>query len=218
MKAAYDEIADWYAEEFLGAGDPLGIEGVLRGLLGEGAGPCLEIGCGTGVHARVVRELGWAPFGVDLSERMLRHARGRLPTLRADAARLPFADGRLPAVIAVMVHTDMPRYPQVLREAARVLRPGGLFVHVGVHPCFCGGFADRSDPGALVIRPGYRDSHWTRESWTDKGVRAKVGASHWPLSGLLNDFLAAGLTPERFEESGGPVPLVLAVRARKAQP
>ncbi|MFD2352513.1 class I SAM-dependent methyltransferase [Nonomuraea ferruginea] len=192
---------------------------MLRGLLGEGAGPCLEIGCGTGVHARVVRELGWAPFGVDLSERMLRHARGRLPTLRADAARLPFADGRLPAVIAVMVHTDMPRYPPgAARGGQGAASRRAVRARGGVHPCFCGGFADRSDPGALVIRPGYRDSHWTKESWTDKGVRAKVGASHWPLSGLLNDFLAAGLTPERFEESGGPVPLVLAVRARKAQP
>lgn len=218
VKAAYDEIADWYENEFLGAGDPLGIERLLRDLLQEGSGPCLEIGCGTGVHARVVRELGWSPFGVDLSEGMLRHARGRLPVVRADAARLPFVDGRLPAVIAVMVHTDMPRYPDVLREAARVLRPGGLFVHVGVHPCFCGGFADRTDPRAVVVGPGYGDPHWTRESWTDQGVRDKVGASHWPLAALLNAFVDAGLVPERFEEGGGEVPIVLAVRARKAQP
>jgi hypothetical protein len=33
------------------------------------------------------------------------------------------------------------------------LRPGGVFVHVGVHPCFCGGFAERGDPAAVVIRP-----------------------------------------------------------------
>jgi hypothetical protein len=95
------------------------------------------------------------------------------------------------------------------------LRPGGVFVHVGVHPCFCGGFADRRDLDAVVIRPGYLDGHWTKASWTDQGVRDKVGATHRPLPELLHAFLDAGLTLERFTESGEPTPVVLAVRARK---
>ena len=223
--AAYDEIADWYEHEFLGGpgtrarprdGNPLDLGSVLRDLLVEGNGSCLEIGCGTGIHAAQVRELGWAPIGVDLSAGMLRHARGRLPVVQADAGRLPIRDDSLPAVIAMMVHTDMPAYPTVLREVARVLRPGGIFVHVGVHPCFCGGFADRSDLGAVVIHPGYLHGHWTKASWTDQGVRAKVGATHRPLPELMHAFLAAGLTLERFSESGAPTPVVLAIRARKS--
>jgi hypothetical protein len=48
--AAYDEIADWYEQEFLGGqstgartrdGNPLDLDGVLRDLLGEGSGPWL---------------------------------------------------------------------------------------------------------------------------------------------------------------------------------
>jgi len=222
--AAYDEIADWYEEQFLGGhatgpmtvdGNPRGLGGLLGGLLGEGDGVCLEIGCGTGVHAARVRELGWTPFGADLSAGMLRYARGRLAVVQADAEHLPIRDETVPAVLAVMVHTDMPGYPPVLREAARVLRPGGVFAHLGVHPCFCGGFADRSDPEAVVIRPGYRGGHWTKSSWTDRGVRARVGATHFPLPELLQGFLTAGLTLERFAEGGEPTPMVLGVRARK---
>jgi len=54
MPAAYDEIADWYEDEFLGdrsedglpISDPIGIDRALRELLGKGVGTCLEIGCG----------------------------------------------------------------------------------------------------------------------------------------------------------------------------
>jgi SAM-dependent methyltransferase len=220
VAAAYDEIADWYEEQFLSdqrlpGHDPLGIDRAVSDLLGEGSGVCLEIGCGTGVHAARVRKLGWTPVGVDVSSGMLRHARGRLPVAQADARRLPVPDSGVPAVVSVMVHTDMPEYPAVLREVARVLRPGAVLVHVGVHPCFCGGFADRGDPDAVVIRPGYLDGHWTRESWTDQGIRDKVGATHWPLPDLLHAFLDAGLTVERFAEGVAPTPVVLAVRARK---
>jgi SAM-dependent methyltransferase len=220
VTAAYDEIADWYQQEFLPRtgipdADTLGISEALSGLLGAGSGICLEVGCGTGIRAARVRDLGWSPVGIDLSAGMLRHALGRLPVALADGERLPVRDGCVPAAVAVMAHTDMPAYPAVLHEVARILRPGGVFVHIGVHPCFCGGFADRSDPAAVVIRPGYRDGHWTKASWTDQGVRDKVGAVHLPLPSLMHAFLDAGLTLERLAEGGEPTPVVLAIRAGK---
>ncbi len=223
--APYDEIADWYETVFLAAqraqptpdgfADRLGIDRSLTELLGPGGGRCLEVGCGTGVYAARVRALGWTPVGVDLSTGMLRHASTRLPVARADATRLPVPDGSLDAVVAVMVHTDLPAYRPVLDEISRVLRPGGRFVHVGVHPCFCGGFADRSDPRAIVIRPGYLDGSWTTDSWTDQGIRDKVGASHLPVAALLNVVLDAGFELRRVREGGEPTPIVFALRARK---
>jgi SAM-dependent methyltransferase len=220
--AAYDGIADWYEHDFLGRdpvpGHPLSHGPLLRALLGEGEGTCLEIGCGTGVHAAALRSLGWAPLGVDLSAGMLRYARGRLPVLHADATRLPLADGSVDAAVAVMVHTDMPVYPAVLREAARVLRPGGRFVHIGLHPCFFGAFADRTDPEAVVLRPGYLARHRTARTADGDGVRARAGAFHRPLPDLLNALADAGLAVARLAEAGEPIPVVLAAAAVKGRP
>jgi SAM-dependent methyltransferase len=225
VPAAYDAIADWYENEFLRArsddglpkSDPIGVDGSLSEMLGQGIGLSLEIGCGTGTHAARIRALGWSPIGIDLSAGMLRHARTRAPIAQADGARLPFGDASFPTVVAVMIHTDVSDYPAVLAEGFRVLAPGGYFVHIGVHPCFCGGFADRTDPEALIVRPGYLDGHWTKESWTDRGLRDKVGATHMPLPTLLRWFVEAGFVLDSFKEGGEPIPTVLAVRALKPQ-
>lgn len=125
--AAYDVIADWYESEFLAHQrsvgrdaafrDAIGVDQAVVELLGSGAGMCLEVGCGTGVYGDRLRSLGWDPVGVDLSGGMLRHASGRLPVAQADATRLPFTAGSLPAVAAIMVHTDMPDYRAVLARS-----------------------------------------------------------------------------------------------------
>ena len=226
--APYDEIADWYESVFLarqrerqtadGFADSLGIDQALVELLGAGSGTCLEVGCGTGIYAQRVRQLGWSAIGVDLSAGMLHHARDRLPVAQGDAGELPIATGTIDAVITVMVHTDLPDYAGVLPELHRVLKPGGLFVHVGVHPCFCGGFADRSDVDSIVIRPGYLDGVWTTESWTSQGIRDKVGASHVPLAQLLNVVISTGFQIERTTEGGEPTPIVFSLKCRKTLP
>ena len=218
--ARYDEIADWYVGEFLpgvhAQGDPLEYGRLLTELLGPGQGPLLEVGCGTGDHSPRFRELGWTPVGFDLSARMLAYGKDRLPVVRADAERMPIADGVIGTAATMMVHTDMPGYAAVLREVARVLRPGGVLLHVGVHPCFCGGFADRSQRPTVLLEPGYLDGgSWTTRSYTTRGVRDKVGAAHFPLTQLLHMVTDAGLALERFGEGGSPTPTVLAFRARK---
>ncbi|MGW1882448.1 hypothetical protein [Streptomyces sp. NPDC001970] len=68
----------------------------------------------------------------------------------------------------------------------------------------------------MVVHPGYLDGVWTKKSWTDQGIRDKVGATHLPLPTLLNAFLDAGLALERIGEQGAPTPVVMTVTARKA--
>ncbi|OKI75060.1 class I SAM-dependent methyltransferase [Micromonospora sp. CB01531] len=216
--AAYDAIADWY-EQFVtdtSADYQLRVRRQLADLLGNGPGRCLDVCCGTGVHAAELRRLGWQPVGVDLSGGQLRYARTRLPVARGDAARLPVADASVCAVTCVLGHTDLPAYPAVVAEAARVLVPGGRFVHIGVHPCFIGPFADRSDPARIVIDGGYGERERSFRSWNSSGVRARVGAWHVPLADLLNAVTAAGLALARVQESGAtPIPDILAFQATK---
>ncbi|GAA1657726.1 class I SAM-dependent methyltransferase [Catellatospora bangladeshensis] len=216
--AAYDAHADWYNDYMSPAagGYLRRVHDTLAGLLGPGDGVCLDVCCGTGAHARTVAALGWTPIGVDLSAGQLRHAAARLPSVLGDAAALPFAGGCLPAAICVLASTDVPDYAAVIREVARVLRPGGRFVHLGVHPCFIGTFADWSGAPRVVVDQRYADRAHSYETWNPNGVRARVGGWHIPLADLLDAVMDAGLRLERVAEAGGGgVPDLLGFAATK---
>ncbi|MFF0017591.1 class I SAM-dependent methyltransferase [Streptomyces sp. NPDC005374] len=208
--AAYDDHADWYNDymspssggEFFDR-----VHTMLGQLLGPGEGFCLDVCCGTGAHAAPAAALGWTPVGVDLSRGQLRHAVSRLPVVAGDATALPMADASVPAAMCVLASTDVPDYAAVLREVARVLAPGGRFVHLGVHPCFIGAFADWSGGTRIVVDERYADRSHTLDSWNPAGVRARIGAWHLPMADLLNATLAAGLRLERTAETGsGGIP------------
>jgi len=202
--AAYDPHADWYEAYIHGpaAGFTARVQRTVADLLGRGVGRCLDVCCGTGILAAPLRDLGWTPIGVDISRGQLRHAARRLPVATGDATAMPFRTASVPAAVCAMAHTDLPDYATVLREVARVLRPGGWLVHVGVHPCFAGAFADRTDPVRIVIDERYASRTHTVDAWCPTGVRARVGARHVPLADLLNDVRAAGLRLERVVEDG----------------
>jgi ubiquinone/menaquinone biosynthesis C-methylase UbiE len=221
--AAYDAIADWYFEyisEGAGSAYAVRVTDALTRLLPRGpvpAAPCLDICCGTAAHAPTLRSLGWNPIGVDLSTGQLRYGREVMPVVNADATAMPIRSASLPAATCILGHSDLPDYPAVLREVGRVLRPGGVFVHIGIHPCFTGAFADRSDPARIVVDAGYHRTERRFDSFTTQGVRTRVGAWHLPISGLLNAVTEAGLhLVETVEKSGdGQVPDVFGFAAVK---
>jgi SAM-dependent methyltransferase len=217
--ARYDGFADYYDErlrEFT-----LASTDAVRRLLGPGPGRCLDLGCGTGLHLATMLELGWTTTGVDVSSDQLRLAgdrHGEVELVQADASSLPFDDGTFDAVASIFTHTDMDDYAGAVREAARVLVPGGRFVHVGLHPCFVGPFVRHTSEDLVpVLYPGYRDSGWTDDGpGLGEGLRRLVGTHHRPLAALLQELADSGLVLRRFEEPGdADYPHVLAVVAHR---
>lgn len=213
----YDGYADWYEEYLSGpASEHTRRTGVaLASAVGPGSGRCLDVGCGTGVHAAHLAELGWSVVGVDVSGDQLRIAGKRIPVAVADAVELPFGTGTLDAVVATLIHTDVDDWDAVVREAARVLRPSGKFVHFGVHPCFVGPFAER-ETDAVRLHAGYRNaSRQFTGPGLGSGLRARVGVWHRPLSAVLNAITSAGLRLTSLTEPQGDsiVPDLIVIEA-----
>ena len=209
----WDAEAAAYLEEhgsFLGpaggaAGFVWGPEGLTEdeaGLLGDVSGAAvLEVGAGAAQCSRWLLAHGAEPVALDLSHSMLsagRHlaaARGAggpgPPLVQADAARLPFADRTFD--LACSAYGGLPFVADsagVLREVARVLRPGGRFVFSLSHPLrWC--LPDDPGPGGLVVRDSYFDR--TPYVEQDPAGRATYVEHHRTLGDRVREVTAAGL-------------------------
>ncbi|MFG2404642.1 class I SAM-dependent methyltransferase [Streptomyces brevispora] len=106
----------------------------VLGLIPPGARSLLDIGCGTGlVTERIAAgRPGLRVSGSDAAPGMARVAEQRIgAVVLADARRLPFRDRAVDAVTAVwLLHLlrEEGDVRAVVAQAARVLRPGGVFV------------------------------------------------------------------------------------------
>ena len=113
-------IFDRYARELVDRARPIGPSDRI-----------LDLGCGTGIVARILRErLGGAAriIGLDASAAMIGKARSVAPELDfrdGNAMALPFPDHSFDLVLSQQMLQFVPDRAAALREARRVLVPGG---------------------------------------------------------------------------------------------
>jgi SAM-dependent methyltransferase len=211
----------------------------------------LDLGCGEGSNTRELVRLGARMHAIDVAPTFIRYARDAeraeplgIAYLVADATDLPFASGSFDFATAFMSMMDMADHGAALREAARVVRPGGFLQFSILHPCFVpphrrvlrepngttraieiGGYFDATD-GRI---DAFRFENAPQEE-RDKTEPFLVPRFHRTLSGWVHLIVKAGLVIERFGEPRVSVdvakaepaledtlvaPLFLHVRARK---
>jgi SAM-dependent methyltransferase len=113
-------------------------------VLGDVSGKrILELGCGAAQWSIFLARRRARPVGMDLSEEQLRHARtlmvafgAEVPLLQASATRLPFEDQAFDVVFCDHGAMSFADPALTVPEAARVLRPGGLFAFSIITPLF----------------------------------------------------------------------------------
>ena len=99
-----------------------------------------DLGCGTGQVASVLAPFVARVVAVDRSGEMLQAARRRLrdspgvEVKRGELEALPIGDGELDAATLLFVLHHVPDPATALREASRVLRPGGRLVIADMLP------------------------------------------------------------------------------------
>jgi ArsR family transcriptional regulator len=159
-----------------------------------------DLGCGTGTFTLELAKSGAHVIGVDQSPSMLKVARQHLRDFgfpnaelrHASLEELPIADASCDVATMVLVLSYVERVEPVLREARRILRPGGRLLVVDAWAHEDDSFRRRLGQ----VRPGIEPSSlvdWLREAGFEKShAGGPVNRTDRPKHDL---FLAQGNAP-----------------------
>lgn len=103
--------------------------------IGEQPQTILDLGCGPGVSTKLMKQKGHNPIGTDHSPEMVHNANERgVEAYVCSDNRLPFSKESFDVVFACtsLEWTNEPH--KLIKEASRVLKPGGRFVAVTLGP------------------------------------------------------------------------------------
>jgi ubiquinone/menaquinone biosynthesis C-methylase UbiE len=96
----------------------------------------LDFGCGAGDEVMEWRSSGFDAIGCDVQhysdsdECKALYAQGALRSIQFDPYRIPFDDATFDIVVSNQVFEHVNDYPSAIQEIQRVLKPGGLSLHV----------------------------------------------------------------------------------------
>jgi SAM-dependent methyltransferase len=167
----------------------------------------VDIGCGEGRLSRDLRAAGHRVLAVDHSLAMARaaatHPAAPVPAVVGDAARLPLATGCADVAVAFMSLQDIDAVADAVREAGRVLVPGGRLALAIVHPLNSAGRfqGDTADPDRpFVIEGSYLEPRRTVDAVDRDGLAMTFHSEHRPLEDYTEALTDAGFAIERLRE------------------
>ena len=178
--------------------DRLGLRHARARVVGGARGDTLEIGIGTGSNLTIYRTDA-VVHGIDVSApalsiaaRRVGRTTRRVTLTEGDAAALPFADASFDTVVATFVLCSVADVDRSLREARRVLRPGGtirLLEHARARHRAIGALQERSAPAWARVSGGCRLDHDVLRAVRDAGL--VVIEERQRAGGLLVEIVAA---------------------------
>ncbi len=181
----------------------------------------LDIGCGEGHNTRLVAQRGAKMTAIDISSEFIKYAKKMEETeplgieyKTASAIDLPYLDEAFDFAMATMSFMDIPETEKVIKEAYRVIKPGGFLQFSILHPCFhtlaWDWIKDKNDrPVALKCGDYFKELNGEIEEWifsaTPKDLKTelpnfKIPRFMKPLSKWLNCLINAGFILEEFAE------------------
>lgn len=171
VAGTYDEISERYHRERLGKKSPfnefLEMPATLSMLEKIRGKKILDIGCGTGIYARILKRRGAKMFGIDISPNMIEIARSHVPDVDfrvGSVSKLPYKNGYFDIVFSAYVLHHFEDLDVAFSEISRVLKGGGVYI-----------FSTTNPVAEVTRRIKGRDPRYRKfNSYFEEGRRANV--------------------------------------------
>ncbi len=185
----------------------------------------LDLGCGEGRVARDLKRRGHHVVGIDSSSTLIRLAREADPTgeyVVGDAAVPLFDAASFDLVVAFNSLMDVDDMPGAVREASRVVEPGGRFCVCVTHPMRDAGRFRSADPDApfVITGPYLGKRKFGPMTIARGGHEVTFAGWTYSLEDYVRAFEDAGFLIEAVREPPDPdrpIPNFLLLRAVRAQ-
>jgi SAM-dependent methyltransferase len=185
----------------------------LLAFIGRGKGEALDVGCGEGRVARVLKECGYRVTATDPVEAFIsaaEQAKSADDYKVATVANLPFADDTFDFAIAYNVLMDVEDVDAALKEIGRVLRPSGTLLISIVHPfADRGRFANTEPDAPFILENSYFGRQRFEQVEERDGLQMHFAGWSQPLEAYMAALESAGLAVSALRE---PIPEALSHR------
>jgi ubiquinone/menaquinone biosynthesis C-methylase UbiE len=204
--------ADWIAHADASDYQNLFLQPRMLALAGDVAGRrVLDLGCGEGSYARQLAGRGARVTGIDGSATLANVARERAAAAGLDIdvrclnanALDGIADGSFDLIVASMILMNVEDYAGAIREAYRVLAPGGALCLSITHPCFSAPVSDWVGGKGRQPQHFAVDRYFERIAWEDRIAPTFTTPTlrrHRTLEDYMQGLLDAGFVLRAFQE------------------
>jgi ubiquinone/menaquinone biosynthesis C-methylase UbiE len=164
----------------------------------------LDLGCGPGIHAKKLFDMGAKIKGIDISKELIELARKEAPEIEfklGDAEKLPYKNSEFDIVVSSLVLCHLKNWGKVLREVKRVLKRNGIFIFSGYNPV-----TEKFVKIKWFFRKfreliGYFEEGEKRGIWTkDKSISSEIMHYHKTYGTIIRLLVANGFEILDYED------------------
>lgn len=206
VKATYDRIASKYHEKRIKKellyneyNEMPATLSLLKNIKGK---KVLDLGCGSGIYAKILKRRGAIVSGVDISPKMIEIAKQYVKGVEfkvGSVYKLPYKPETFDVVLASLVVHYFPNLDKAFKEIKRVLKKNGIFIFSITNPFIEITHRAKGKPRNYRVFGDYFKEGKFYDNWPSLKVR--IPNQHFTLQTWIRTILKNGFVIEDFIET-----------------